>query len=83
MQLVESAGMPKVSGLQAPRHLFNSLRTVLVKLCHNCDMDRRVFLKDLLDYKKLREQTRREAIVRIARQSEDLGDYNKFVPPEE
>lgn len=46
-------------------------------------MDRRVFLKDLLDYKKLREQTRREAIVRIARQSEDLGDYNKFVPPEE
>jgi len=44
---------------------------------------RRVFLKDLLDYKKQREQARRESITRIARQSEELGDYDKFIPPEE
>jgi len=44
---------------------------------------RRVLLGDLLDYKKRREQARRDSIVRIARQSEELGDYDKFVPPEE
>ena len=44
---------------------------------------RRVLLKDLLDYKKQREQARRDSIVRIARQSEELGDYDKFIPPEE
>lgn len=44
---------------------------------------RRVLLKDLLDYKKQREQARREAIVRIARQSEELGDYDKFIPAEQ
>jgi RNA polymerase sigma-70 factor (ECF subfamily) len=30
-----------------------------------------------------REQARRESIVRIARQSEELGDYDRFIPPEE
>jgi excisionase family DNA binding protein len=44
---------------------------------------RRVLLGDLLDYKKRREQGRRDSIVRIARQSEELGDYDKFIPPEE
>jgi excisionase family DNA binding protein len=44
---------------------------------------RRVLLGDLLDYKKRREQARRDSIVRIARQSEELRDYDKFVPPEE
>lgn len=29
------------------------------------------------------EQARRDSIVRIARQSEELGDYDKFIPPEE
>jgi len=29
---------PTESGLQAPRHLFNNLRTILAKLCHNCEM---------------------------------------------
>ena len=42
-----------------------------------------MLLKDLLDYKKQREQARREAIVRIARQSEELGDYDKFIPAEQ
>ena len=30
-----------------------------------------------------REQARRKSIVRIARQAEELGDYDKFIPPEE
>ena len=30
-----------------------------------------------------REQARRKSIIRIARQAEELGDYDKFVPPEE
>jgi hypothetical protein len=42
-----------------------------------------VLLKDLLDYKKRREQAGGDAIVRIARQSEELGDYDKFIPAEE
>jgi hypothetical protein len=37
----------------------------------------------LLDFKKQREQARRESIVRIARHSEEQGDYESFIPPEE
>ena len=44
---------------------------------------RRVLLADLLDYKRQREQARRDSIVCIARLSEELGDYDKFIPPEE
>ncbi len=75
---------------QAAADLLGISRQFFVRECeahklpfHYTGTHRRVFLKDLLDYKRQREQARREAIVRIARQSEDLGDYNKFVPPEE
>lgn len=34
---------------------------------------------DLKDLK----QARRKSIARVARQSEELGDYDKFTPPEE
>jgi len=50
---------------------------------HYAGTHRRVLLKDLLDYNKRRERARREAIVRIARKSEELGDYDKFIPAEE
>ena len=40
-------------------------------------------LEDLLDYKSQREQARRDSVVRIARQSEELDDYDKFIAPEE
>lgn len=50
---------------------------------HYTGTHRRVLLKDLLDYTKRREQARREAVARIARQSEELGHYDKFIPPEE
>ncbi len=50
---------------------------------HNTGTHRRVLLKDVLDYQKQRSAARREAIVRIARQSEEMGLYDKFIPPEE
>jgi len=51
--------------------------------CHYSGTHRRALLKDLLDYKSQREQARRDSVVRIARQSEELDDYNKFIAPEE
>jgi excisionase family DNA binding protein len=75
---------------QAAADLLGVSRQFFVRECeahkllfHYTGTHRRVLLKDLLDYKKQREQARRESITRIARQSEELGDYDKFVPPEE
>ena len=75
---------------QAAADLLGISRQFFVRECeahklpfHYTGTHRRVLLKDLLDYKKRREQARREAIVRMARQSEELGDYDKFIPPEE
>jgi len=75
---------------QAAADLLGVSRQFFVRECeahklpfHYTGTHRRVLLKDLLDYKKTREQARRESIVRIARQSEELGEYDKFVPPEE
>ncbi|MFZ0802565.1 MAG: excisionase family DNA-binding protein [Terriglobales bacterium] len=75
---------------QAAADLLGISRQFFVRECeahklrfHYTGTHRRVLLKDLLDYKKQRELARREAIVRIARQSEKLGEYDKFVPPEE
>jgi excisionase family DNA binding protein len=75
---------------QAAADLLGVSRQFFVRECeahklpfHYTGTHRRVLLKDLLDYKKRREQGRRESIVRIARQSEELGDYDKFIPPEE
>jgi len=74
---------------QAAADLLGVSRQFFVRECeahklpfHYTGTHRRVLLKDLLDYKKHREQARREAIVRIARESEELGEYDKFVPPE-
>jgi excisionase family DNA binding protein len=75
---------------QAAADLLGVSRQFFVRECeahkipfHYAGTHRRVFLKDLLDYKKQREQARRESITRIARDSEELGDYDKFIPPEE
>ena len=75
---------------QAAADLLGISRQFFVRECeahklpfHYKGTHRRVLLKDLLDYKKYREQSRREAIVRIARQSEELGEYDKFIPPGE
>lgn len=74
---------------QAAADLLGVSRQFFVRECeahklpfHYTGTHRRVLLKDLLDYKKQREQGRREAIARIARHSEELGDYDTFIPPE-
>jgi len=86
------AVMPLMQELttQAAADLLGISRQFFVRECeahklpfHYTGTHRRVLLKDVLDYKKRREQARREAIVRIARQSEELGEFEKFVPPEE
>ena len=75
---------------QAAADLLGVSRQFFVRECeahklpfHYAGTHRRVLLKDLLDYRKQREQARRDSIVRIARQSEELGDYDKFISPEE
>ena|SRR5579872_6622391 len=75
---------------QAAADLLGVSRQFFVRECeahklpfHYTGTHRRILLGDLLSYKKQREQARRESIVRIARQAEELGDYDKFIPPEE
>jgi len=75
---------------QAAADLLGVSRQFFVRECeahklpfHYTGTHRRVLLKDLLDYKKRREQARRESIVRIARKSEELGDHDEFIPAEE
>ena len=72
---------------QAAADLLGVSRQFFVRECeahklpfHYTGTHRRVLLKDLLNNKKRREQVRPEAIVRIARQSEELGEYDKFIP---
>jgi excisionase family DNA binding protein len=50
---------------------------------HRAGSHRRIYLKDVLDYKKSREQDRRASIDRMAQKAEELGVYDKFIPPEE
>jgi excisionase family DNA binding protein len=85
------AVMPLMEELstQAAADLLGVSRQFFVRECeahklpfHYTGTHRRVLLKDLLDHKKQREQARREAITRIARHSEELGDYDKFIPTE-
>lgn len=49
---------------------------------HYAGTHRRVYLKDVLDYKTRRMHARRASIDRMAQKSEELGDYDRFVPPE-
>ncbi|HEX5433662.1 MAG TPA: excisionase family DNA-binding protein, partial [Candidatus Angelobacter sp.] len=46
---------------------------------HYVGSHRRVYLKDVLEYKKNREQGRRKAIKDLARYSEEIGIYDTFV----
>lgn len=47
---------------------------------HRTGAHRKVYFKDLSDYRQRREEDRRGAIKRIAQESVDLGIYDKFVP---
>jgi excisionase family DNA binding protein len=50
---------------------------------HLIGTHRRVYLKDLLAYKEHRDRDRREALDQIAKESEDLGLYDKVLLPGE
>jgi hypothetical protein len=43
---------------------------------------RRIYLRDLLDYKRRRDAARHEAINNMARAETEAGTYDKIVPPE-
>lgn len=75
---------------QAAADLLGVSRQFLVRECEagkipfrHTGTHRRVLLKDILDYQKLRSAARRRALVDIARQSEEMGLYEKFISPEE
>ena len=50
---------------------------------HRTGAHRRIYFKDVLDYKKQRQDQRQSAINRMAQKSEELGVYDKFIPPDE
>jgi len=50
---------------------------------HYVGTHRRLYLRDILDYREKRMLARRSSVERIARKSEELGDYDKFVQPDE
>lgn len=50
---------------------------------HRAGSHRRIYLKDVLDYRKHREQARAKAIDRMAQIAEDAGIYDKLIPFEE
>ena len=64
-------------------------RPFLVRLLENGDMPfhmvgshRRIYLRDLLDYKRRRDAARHEAINNMARAEMEAGTYDKVVLPE-
>jgi excisionase family DNA binding protein len=84
MPLKEELSTPAAADLLGVSRQFFVRECEAHKLpCHCSGTHRRVLLKDLLDYKSQREQARRDSVVRIARQSEELDDYDKYIAPEE
>lgn len=49
---------------------------------HYVGTHRRIYLRDLLEYREKRMHARRGSIERMARKEEELGGYDKFVPPD-
>jgi excisionase family DNA binding protein len=49
---------------------------------HLTGTHRRVYLKDLMDYKQRRDHERHEALDRMAQEAERLGIYDQVVVPE-
>ena len=74
---------------QRAANLLGVSRPFLVRLLeegklsfHMVDSHRRVYLKDLLAYKKRRDEERHDAIVRMARMEMEAGTYDKVFLPE-
>jgi excisionase family DNA binding protein len=75
---------------QAAAGFLGVSRQFLVRECeagkirfHLTGTHRRVLLGDLLEYKRGRDHVRRQSIIRMARQAEELGDYDAFISPDE
>ena len=74
---------------QKAANLLGISRPFLVRLLEECKLSfhmvgshRRVYLKDLLAYKKRRDDERHDAINRMARMEMEAGTYDKVVLPE-
>jgi excisionase family DNA binding protein len=50
---------------------------------HRAGTHRRIYLRDLIEYRNRRDRDRHASIERIARQEMEDGTYDKFVEPEE
>jgi len=74
---------------QRAANILGVSRPFLVKLVENGDIPfhmvgshRRIYLRDLLDYKRRRDAARHEAIDNMARTEIEAGTYDKVVLPE-
>jgi excisionase family DNA binding protein len=75
---------------QQAAELVGVSRPFLVKLLeagkirfHNAGTHRRVYLKDVLEYKQQRDEDRHAALDRMAREAEEAGLYDKVLLPDE
>jgi excisionase family DNA binding protein len=75
---------------QQAAELVGVSRPFLVKLLeagkirfHSAGTHRRVYLKDLLEYKQQRDEGRHEALDRMAQEAEEAGLYDKVLLPDE
>jgi len=74
---------------QRAANILGVSRPFLVRLLENGDMPfhmvgshRRIYLRDLLDYKRRRDAARHEAVNNMARAEMEAGTYDKVVLPE-
>ena len=74
---------------KAAADLLGVSRPFVVRECeakrlpfHDVGTHRRVLLKDVLAYDERRQRARGQSIIRIARHSEEQGDYEIFIEPD-
>jgi excisionase family DNA binding protein len=77
-------------GTQDAADLLGLSRQYMVRLLedgklpfHRAGTHRRIYLQDLMAYKKERDRQRREALDQMAREEVEAGTYDVFVLPEE
>ena len=93
-ELQEGKGLALVPLMQelttkAAADMLGVSRPFVVRECeaqrlpfHYVGTHRRVLLKDVLAYNEQRQLMRQQSIIRMARHSEQLGDYDVFIDPD-